>query len=104
MIRSKNSPRSQRKYRLHPLIYTLLESTLAQDVEKKKAEPKLRSSLKMNRISFRAIGGYPTRFCTPCYRASEGLPLRSVSHKNRLQIGSSYTENKAFSLPLILDC
>jgi len=68
----------------------------------------------MNSISIWAIGGCPTplscsevpptRFCTACYRASEDRPLHSVSHKNRLQIESSYTENKAFSLPLILDC
>ncbi len=31
---------------LHPLIHTLPGITLAQDLEKKKAEPKLRSSLK----------------------------------------------------------
>jgi len=29
-----------RKFTLHPLIHTLLEFTPAQDVEKKKAEPK----------------------------------------------------------------
>ena len=68
----------------------------------------------MNRISFRSIGGYaiplsrsevpPTRFCTPCCKGNDCHPLHSVSQKNRLQIGSSYTENKAFSLPLILDC
>ena len=46
----------------------------------------------------------PTRFCTPCYRASEGRPLHSVSHKNCSQIESSCTENKASSLSLILDC
>jgi hypothetical protein len=28
----------------------------------------------------------------------------SLSYKNRLQIESSYTENKAFLMPLILDC
>jgi hypothetical protein len=30
MMRDVNSPRSRRKFTLHPLIYTLLEITLAQ--------------------------------------------------------------------------
>jgi hypothetical protein len=34
-----------RKWRLHPLIHTLLKFNLAQNVEKNKAEPKLRSRL-----------------------------------------------------------
>jgi hypothetical protein len=68
----------------------------------------------VNRISFRSIGGCPipllgsevppTRFCTPCCKASECHPLHSVSQKNRLQIGSCYTENKTFSLSVNLDC
>jgi len=36
------------KCNLHPLIHTFLKFNLAQDVEKKKAEPKLRSFLCLN--------------------------------------------------------
>jgi hypothetical protein len=39
-MRNLNSPQSQKKFRLHPLIHTSLKFIEAQDVEKKKAEPK----------------------------------------------------------------
>jgi hypothetical protein len=47
-MRYVSAIRSVSKWRLHPLIYTLLKSNLAQDVEKKKAELKLRSVLSLN--------------------------------------------------------
>ena len=40
--------RSLSKFVLHPLIYTLLSLTLAQNVEKKKAEPKTSHFLSLN--------------------------------------------------------
>jgi hypothetical protein len=40
LMRNANPLRSLRKFRLHPLIHTLLKFNLAQNVEKKKAEPK----------------------------------------------------------------
>jgi len=40
MMRNATSVQSLPKFVLHPLIHTLLEFTLAQDVEKKKAEPR----------------------------------------------------------------
>jgi len=47
-MRNVNSPRSQQNYALHPLIHTLLGFTLAQDLEKKKAEPKTPHFLSLN--------------------------------------------------------
>ena len=37
-----------RNYELHPLIHTIAPETSAQDVEKKKAEPKTRHFLSLN--------------------------------------------------------
>jgi hypothetical protein len=46
--RIMNLPRSLRNCGLHPLIHTPLEFYLAQDVEKKKAEPKTPHFLSLN--------------------------------------------------------
>ena len=48
MMSNVNSPRSQQKFILHPLIHTLLKFNLAQDIEKKKAEPRTPHFLSLN--------------------------------------------------------
>jgi hypothetical protein len=47
-MRYMKSARSSGKFALHPLIHTLLKSTLPQDLEKKKAEPKTPHFLSLN--------------------------------------------------------
>jgi len=48
MNRSTNSTRSQQECTLHPLIHTFPFGNSAQDVEKKKAEPKTPHFLSLN--------------------------------------------------------
>ena len=60
MMRWVNSPIQIGKCRLHPLIYTFPSEISAQDVGKKKAEPKTPHFLSLNQD---IVAGYQKRKC-----------------------------------------
>ena len=55
MMRNVNLPVALRKCELHPLIHTSPLETSAQDVEKKKAEPRTPHFLSLNQDSVAAL-------------------------------------------------